>query len=125
MNDSRFIKSIRLRNLLSFGPDNEELELMPLNVLIGPNASGKSNFIEAIGVLRAAPTDISMPMRKGGGSKEWVWKGEGDTTFPMIEATISNRLHSNRKLLKYRIDLDLYNDSFFVDMESIKPDEEI
>ena len=44
MNDVRFIQTLRLRNLLSYGPDSEEVELMPLNVLIGPNNSGKSNF---------------------------------------------------------------------------------
>ena len=38
------IKRIRLTNLLSFGPDTEELDLAPLNVLIGPNGSGKSNL---------------------------------------------------------------------------------
>ena len=40
------IQRIKLQNLLSFGPDAQELELRPLNVLIGPNGSGKSNLIE-------------------------------------------------------------------------------
>ena len=40
---------IKLENILSFGPDAQELELKPLNVLIGPNASGKSNLMEAGG----------------------------------------------------------------------------
>ena len=48
MEDTRFIKSIRIRNLLSFGPESEEIELRPLNVLIGPNGSGKSNFVDAV-----------------------------------------------------------------------------
>lgn len=52
-----FIRRIRLRHLLSFGPDETDLELGPLNVLIGPNGSGKSNLIAAIGILRAAPRD--------------------------------------------------------------------
>ena len=41
-----FLKSIRPVNLLSFGPNTEEIELRPLNILIGPNGSGKSNLIE-------------------------------------------------------------------------------
>ena len=45
--DARFIHSLSVRNLLSFGAETQ-LELLPLNVLIGPNASGKSNLIEAI-----------------------------------------------------------------------------
>lgn len=60
------IKTIRLQNLLSFGPDTPELEMRPLNVLIGPNGSGKSNLIEAIGLLQAAPRDITAPIREGG-----------------------------------------------------------
>ena len=47
-----FMHSIKLENILSFGPDAQELELKPLNVLIGPNGSGKSNLIEVIGLLR-------------------------------------------------------------------------
>lgn len=46
-----FLKSIRPVNLLSFGPNTQEIELRPLNILIGPNGSGKSNFIEIIGLL--------------------------------------------------------------------------
>ena len=83
MEDTRFIKSIRLRNLLSFGPESEEIELRPLNVLIGPNASGKSNFIDAIRILQALPRDISIPFREGGGVSEWVWKGN-KSNFPEI-----------------------------------------
>ncbi len=32
-----FMHRIKLQNLLSFGPGAQELELKPLNVLIGPN----------------------------------------------------------------------------------------
>ena len=66
---------IKLENILSFGPDAQELELTPLNVLIGPNASGKSNLIEVIGLLRAAPNDVTMPVREGGGPENWIWRG--------------------------------------------------
>lgn len=47
---SVLLERIELTNLLSFGPPAEELELGPLNVLIGPNGCGKSNFIDAIGL---------------------------------------------------------------------------
>jgi AAA15 family ATPase/GTPase len=49
-----FIRSLTLSNILSFrepGP----LVLQPLNVVIGANASGKSNLIDCIGLLRALP----------------------------------------------------------------------
>jgi AAA15 family ATPase/GTPase len=67
LGDRRLIQSIRLQNFLSFGPDAEEIELKSLNVLIGPNASGKSNLIEAVGFLQASPIDLGLPIREGGG----------------------------------------------------------
>ena len=45
------IKSITPRGLLSFRPDTPPLELGMLNVLIGPNASGKSNLFDVLGIL--------------------------------------------------------------------------
>lgn len=53
------LKSIRLQNFLSF--KDETIELNPnANVLVGINGSGKSNFLHAIGLLRAAfSTEIS------------------------------------------------------------------
>ena len=75
MEGSRLLRKLRLTNFLSYGPEGTEIELEPLNVLIGPNGSGKSNLIEAIGLLKAAPTDISAPIRAGAGMPHWVWKG--------------------------------------------------
>ena len=70
-----FIQRIELNNLLSFGPKGIGFDLLPLNVLIGPNGSGKSNFIEAIALMRAAPRDFREVVRRGGGVREWLWKG--------------------------------------------------
>ncbi len=70
------IVEIRLSNLLSFGPDTESLDLKNLNVLIGTNGSGKSNFIEAVSLLRSAPSDIRAVIRRGGGVGDWIWKGD-------------------------------------------------
>ena len=53
-NDCRLLLQIKLENLLSFGHGNAPLKLENLNVLIGPNAAGKSNLIEALSLLRAA-----------------------------------------------------------------------
>lgn len=116
MEDTRFIKSIRLRNLLSFGPDSEPVELKPLNVLIGPNASGKSNFIDAISILQAAPRDISMPLREGGGVREWIWKGKKkddsadiETVFnlPAVEKSICHFLSFSTLAERLSIDTEI------------------
>jgi predicted ATPase len=59
------LRKVKLENLLSFR--NTEVELRGLNVLIGANASGKSNLIEAIGLLQAAPVDLSTAILRLGG----------------------------------------------------------
>lgn len=78
----RLIKQIQLTNLLSFGPDTPPLELQSLNVLIGPNASGKSNLLESIALLQATPvssdasnSNLRGVLRRGGGISEWIHKG--------------------------------------------------
>lgn len=49
---SVFIEKISIKNLLSFDEEGiSDFELKPLNVLIGANASGKSNFITGIAIL--------------------------------------------------------------------------
>jgi predicted ATPase len=71
-----FLKSIRPVNLLSFGPKTKEIELRPLNILIGPNGCGKSNFIEILGLLKDLPgKDPWSVVLETGGVDEWVWKG--------------------------------------------------
>lgn len=80
MEGKRLIEKIRLRNILSFGDKGEEIELQPLNVLIGPNASGKSNFIDVLKLLRALPQDKGLVnyISRNGGISEWIWKGKNN-----------------------------------------------
>ena len=59
------LRQLKLENLFSFR--NTEVELRGLNVLIGANASGKSNLIEAIGLLQAAPIDLGAAILRLGG----------------------------------------------------------
>ena len=83
-----FLRRVALQNLLSFGPDETDLELQPLNVLIGPNGSGKSNLIAAIGLLQAAPKDLTAPIRATGGIDEWLHKGERRAPGGSIHAVV-------------------------------------
>jgi predicted ATPase len=78
-----FIQRLQLNNILSFGLEGISLDLLPLNVLIGPNGSGKSNFIEAIALMRAAPRDYRDVVRRGGGVREWLWKGAPEASGHM------------------------------------------
>jgi predicted ATPase len=68
------IKSLKVTNFLSYGPEAEAVELGALNVLIGPNGSGKSNFLEALSLLQAAPEQLTRPIRDGGGIRDWLHK---------------------------------------------------
>jgi predicted ATPase len=101
MQGKRLLKSIRLKNLLSYGSEGETLELEPLNVLIGSNASGKSNLIDAISVLAAAPRDLFKPFWEGGGTSEWLWKGSEKLPRAELEAIVEYR----QGPLQYRLAL--------------------
>lgn len=101
MEGKRFIRTLRLQNFLSYGSEGEEIELQPLNVLIGANASGKSNLIEAIALLKATPTDLTAPIRKGGGISDFLWRGETGVPSAEIEATLDPPL--GNMPLRYRI----------------------
>lgn len=89
MEGKRFIHKIKLQNFLSYGSEGEEIELQPLNVLIGANGSGKSNLIEAIGILKATPIDLPAPFRQGGGIDEFLWKGEGSNSIANIDIILN------------------------------------
>jgi predicted ATPase len=97
-----FLKSIRLKNILSFGAGHPAIDLRSLNVLIGKNAAGKSNMIEALSLLSAAPTDLARPLREGGGVDEWLNKGSGRPPVAEIEV-VYNHMPNNRPL-RYRIE---------------------
>ena len=101
MEGRRFIQTIRLENLLSYGPDTEEIDLLPLNVLIGPNGSGKSNLIEALSLLEAAPHNLQRPIQVGGGTSEWLWKGIDKYPTAVLEVTIENIF--NETPIKYNM----------------------
>ncbi len=73
MASNQLLDSLHLRGFLSFGPGSEPVKLTGLNVLIGPNGVGKSNFIEAIELLHATPTSFLDAIRIGGMPKDWIW----------------------------------------------------
>jgi predicted ATPase len=82
------LESIKLTNLLSFR--DAELELRALNVLIGPNASGKSNLIAAMGLLKAAPENLEAAVIRGGGVRQWIHKARPEG-IAQIDARIDLR----------------------------------
>ncbi len=99
----RAVKSVRLDNFLSFGPESEAFEMGDLNVLIGANGAGKSNLIEAFELLRAAPTDFARAIRDGGGAPDWIWKGASSTDVATLDVILEEDTPSGRPI-RHRLD---------------------
>jgi predicted ATPase len=108
------IKSLRIKNLLSFGEHSPQITLGDLNVLIGPNGSGKSNLIEIIGLLRSTPKDFAAEVGDSGGVSELLWKGRSKeknktatvevvASPPGVKRTILYRLSFTRVGAQLRI----------------------
>lgn len=121
------IKSLQLANLLSYGPDHPPIELRPLNVLVGANGSGKSNFLEAISLLQAAPDQITRPVRDGGGIHDWLHQTAGQTGArpdAWVEAVIANG--HDAEYFRYRVTFNEMGGRFqiqdeFLEYEKTQP----
>jgi predicted ATPase len=116
MEGKRLLHSIRLEHLLSYGAEADVLELEPLNVLIGPNASGKSNLIAAISLLAAAPKDLARPVREGGGAREWLWKDRQVSDRASLAVTMER---SGGERLAYALDFAESDFRLFVTRETL------
>ena len=99
-----FLRRLRVRGLLSFGPDTPDFEFSPLDVLIGANAAGKSNFLEAIRLLAAAPTDLPAAIRRRGGVEDWLWKGKGAAAAATLSAEVGPYPETSRRL-RYHLEI--------------------
>ena len=122
----KMISSVGLSNFLSFGNDVGEIELQPLNVIIGPNGSGKSNFLEAFELLRNLPSDITKPIREGGGVSDWLYKGNHTLKDAVLNFVVKNSLiNAKYTKLRYLIAFNAVGQAFeIVDekIQSIQPD---
>ncbi len=119
-----FLRRIKLENLLSFG--KTELDLLPLNVLIGANASGKSNLIRAIHLLRTLPKN-GAAIGEGGGIREWINKRtEGIASLAIwtqaIAASGNGNPHGSTELddPEYEISLRAMGQDYEIPREVLK-----
>jgi len=103
MMKKNILKSLRIRNLLSFGEDSPAIELGNLNVLIGPNGSGKSNLIEVIGLLRSTPKDLAGEIGDGGGVSELLWKGKSRARIPTATIEVTADPIGVKKTISYKL----------------------
>ncbi len=80
------LSRIEIENLLSF--QHIELELRSLNVLVGPNAAGKSNLIRSLGLVQALPRrGLPQVMAEGGGPHSWINRRTGGAARVQIVGT--------------------------------------
>ncbi len=111
------LRSLHLKNFLSFGPDTPELPLKPLNILIGANGSGKSNLIEAVCLLRSSPVSLADTLRLGGGVQEWIWKGNPNGSA-QIGAVVTSRVLTQP--LRHSLELEAASPAFQIADERIE-----
>jgi predicted ATPase len=97
------LKSLHIRNLLSFGDDSPQIELGALNVLIGPNGSGKSNLIEIIGLLRSTPRDFAAEVGDSGGVSELLWKGKSKAKSTTATLEVIASPAGVNRTIRYRL----------------------
>lgn len=102
------IKSLHLKNILSF--KDTRLDLQPLNAIIGANGSGKSNLIDVIALLRAAPGDLEGFLRRNGPTGDWVWKGPGREETPFHVADVAARFDNPGQPFNYELSIIVQDD---------------
>ena len=101
-------KSLHLQNILSF--KDTRLDLQPLNVLIGPNGSGKTNLIEVMAMLRALPNDLPAYFRRNP-LGDWVWNGERQSGVNFSIPSIEAALYAHGSPIEYGLHLAVPHDS--------------
>jgi predicted ATPase len=129
MDGKRLIEKIKLRNILSFGDKGEEIELQPLNIIIGQNGSGKSNLIDVFQLLRSLPNDRGVPtlIRENGGIEEWIWKGKKKDYYAEIQIVIPafDKVRNLEEQPKLKYSIKIAQNSFRTDLiEEILEEEE-
>ncbi len=77
---------VEIEGFKSFGSPSSRLDFGPLNLLVGPNASGKSNFLAALEFLQTAIiSDVETAVNEFGGISE-IWNKrirDYDRSFPI------------------------------------------
>ena len=117
------LRNLKVSGLLSFGPTGIDLPLRPLNVFIGANGSGKSNLLEVLSLLRAAPSKLPNPVKEMGGIDEWLWKGVAATNVATVEAIVEypHALAGGQSLpLCHELKITKHGDRFEVADEKIE-----
>ena len=121
-----FLKSLKLSNFLSFGETDKWVDLQPLNVIIGPNGVGKSNFIEAISFIRSASglsenNNLLAGISRGGGVQNWIWNNAEKNSHVSLSAIFDGLIPKRTKAncMRYDISFAEVNEWFQITNEKI------
>ena len=79
-----FLEKVHIKNFLSLR--DVELPLKPLTVLVGPNASGKSNILNALNLLNDMMKEEELPLVKL--IHESLWAGEASQISLQLKAKV-------------------------------------
>ncbi len=94
-----FLDKIHIINFLSLR--DVELSLKPLTILVGPNASGKSNVLNALGLLNNMLEEEELPpLLADENFQKAIWAGGADKI--RFELTIK----ANQKLAQYKLEFN-------------------
>ena len=96
------LKTIKIKGYKSIRELN--LNLSPINVLIGANGSGKSNFISFFKLLRwmmQSPGQLQFFVGQSGGASTFLFDGAAVT--PQIEAELNFETSSGKNDYSFRL----------------------
>lgn len=115
------IVQVQLNNYKSFR--NLDFRLRSLNILIGRNGAGKSNFISFFRMLRdASEGHLADNIRLAGGLNELRWRGSRPSDYVDWEITFQDLEHVTNRLIYYSGSLAAKGNSFSIRQEEIARD---
>lgn len=95
------LKSLTLKDWKSFGDLDNRLELSPLTLLVGPNASGKSNALDALRFLQGAALDYPL-----GDVLRGRWEGQREI-WPAIRGQVVEAARGERTCFELTTEWDI------------------
>ena len=102
-----FLEKVHIKNFLSLR--NVEFPLKPLTVLVGPNASGKSNVLNALYLLNRMMSAEKLPSAEF--IEDSLWAGEANHVTFQLKAEVEETP------TLYNLALKVETDNLFVDEE--------
>ena len=107
-----FLEEVHIKNYLSL--HEVKLSLKPLTVLVGPNASGKSNVLGALRLLNMMMTREKLPSAEFLQDSLWAGAGEGSHIAFQLQAEVGETRAEYKLELKAEVDNPLVDEGLSV-----------